>query len=61
MATIWPHADESDACNDDLVEAIIEVIAGNTILIENHLISPKDLFRLNLKQLKKKTMKKLKR
>jgi hypothetical protein len=36
-------ADEIDACNDDLVMAITEVIAGNTMPTENHLISPKDL------------------
>jgi len=57
MATIWPHADESDACNGDLVVAIIEVITGNTILTKNHLISSEDLFGLNLKQLKKKLWK----
>jgi hypothetical protein len=57
MATIWSPADESDACNSDLVVAIIEVIARNMIMTENHLISPEDLFGLNLKQLKKKLWK----
>jgi hypothetical protein len=36
-------ADEIDACNGDLVVAIAKVIVGNTILVENHLISPEDL------------------
>jgi hypothetical protein len=36
-------ADEIDACNCDLIMAITEVIAGNTILTENYLISPEDL------------------
>jgi hypothetical protein len=35
--------DEIDACNGDLVVAIAKVIEGNTILAENHLISPEDL------------------
>jgi hypothetical protein len=43
MATTWPPADEIDACNADLIVAIIEVIAGNTIP-KNHLISMEDLF-----------------
>jgi hypothetical protein len=47
MATTWPSADEIDACNGDHVVAIIKVIIGNMILIENHLISPEDLFGLN--------------
>jgi hypothetical protein len=38
IATPGPPADESDTCNDDLVVSIIEVIAGNTILTEKHLI-----------------------
>jgi len=50
MGTTWASTDEISACNDDLVMAIIEVIAGN---VENHLISPEDLFGLNPKQLKK--------
>jgi len=45
-ATNWPPADEIDTCNGDLVEAIIEVIAGHTIPTENHLISPENLFGL---------------
>jgi len=56
MGTTWASTDEISACNDDLVMAIIEVIAGN---VENHLISPEDLFGLNPKQLKK--IEKLKR
>jgi len=47
----WPPADEIDACNDDLIVAIIEVMVEITIPTENHLILPKDLFRLNPKQL----------
>ena len=50
MPTTWPPVNESDACNSDLVVAIIEVIAGKMILTENHLISLEDLFRLNPKQ-----------
>jgi hypothetical protein len=50
-ATNWPPADEIDACNDDHVVAITEVIARNMIPIENHLISPKYLSGLNPKQL----------
>jgi len=42
-ATNWPSADEIDACNSDLVVAITEVIARNTIIIENYLISLEDL------------------
>ena len=42
--TNWPPADEIDACNGDLIVAITEVIAGNTILTENHPISSVDLF-----------------
>ena len=38
-ATNWPSADEIDAYNDDLIMAIIEVIAVNMIPTENHLIS----------------------
>jgi hypothetical protein len=41
-------ADEIDACNDDLVVAITEVIAKNTMPTENHLISPKDLLNQTL-------------
>ena len=37
-ATNWPSADEFDACNDDLIVAIAEVIAGHTIPTKNHLI-----------------------
>jgi hypothetical protein len=37
------YADEIDACNDNLVGAITEVFARNTIPTENHLISPEDL------------------
>jgi hypothetical protein len=50
-----PPADEIDVCDGDLVVAIIEVTAGNTIPTENHLISSKDLFGLNPKQLEKPT------
>ena len=42
--------DEINACNDGLIMAIVKAIAQNTILIENHLISLEDLFRLNPKQ-----------
>jgi hypothetical protein len=49
MAITWPPSDESDVCNGDLVVPIIEVITENTILTKNHLISPEDLFGLNLK------------
>jgi hypothetical protein len=45
-ATNWPLANEIDTCDGDLV-----VVAGNTVLTENHLISPYDLFGLNPKQL----------
>jgi hypothetical protein len=41
--------------NGDLVVVIIEVIAENTILMENHLISLEDLFGLNPMQLEKFT------
>jgi len=47
----WPPADEIDPCNGDLVVTITEVIAGNTIPTENHLISSVDLFESNPKQL----------
>ena len=50
-ATNWPPADEIDPCNNDLVVTITEVIAGNTISTENHLISSVDLFEANPKQL----------
>lgn len=36
-----------DACNSDLVVAIIEVVAGNMIPTENHLISPDIYLDLN--------------
>jgi hypothetical protein len=49
--TNWPHDDEIDACNGDLVMAITEVIAGNTIPTGSHQISPKKLWELNPKQL----------
>jgi hypothetical protein len=42
-ATNWPSTDQIDACNGDLVVAIIEVITENTIPTENHLILLKDL------------------
>jgi hypothetical protein len=48
MATTWLPTNEIDACKGDLVVTITEVIAGNTISTENHLISPEDLFGLNL-------------
>jgi hypothetical protein len=54
MDTTWPSADEIGTYNGDFVVAIIEVITGNTIPTENHLISLEDLFGLNPKQLKKK-------
>jgi hypothetical protein len=50
-ATNWPSADEIDVCNSDLVMAITEVITRNMIATKNHLISLKDLFGLNPKQL----------
>jgi hypothetical protein len=37
------NTDEVDAYNSDLAVAINEVIAGNTILTENHLILSEDL------------------
>ena len=40
-ATSWPPANELNACNDDLVVAIIEVIAEHTNPSRNHLISSK--------------------
>ena len=46
----WPSADEIEACNSDLIVAIIEVIAENTIPTENYLILLGDLFKLNPKQ-----------
>jgi hypothetical protein len=49
-ATNWPPANEIDASNGDLVVAITEVIARNMTLLENQLISPKDI-GLNPKQL----------
>ena len=48
-ATNWLPADEIDPCNGDLVVTITEVIAGNTIPTENHLISSVDLFESNPK------------
>ena len=48
-ATNWPPVDEIVACNDDLVVAIIEVIAGHMTPIENHLTLAEDLFGLNPK------------
>jgi hypothetical protein len=39
----WPTTDETDACTDDFIAAITEVIAGNMMAIENYLISPEDL------------------
>jgi hypothetical protein len=53
LQTTWPTIDKNDACSDDLAVAIIKIITGNTIPLENHLILPKDLFRLNPKQLEK--------
>jgi hypothetical protein len=50
-ATNCPFANKIDACNSDLIVAITEVIAGNIIPTENHLILPEDLFGLNPKQL----------
>jgi hypothetical protein len=45
MTTTKTLANEIDACNSDLVMAIIEVITRNTIPIKNHLT----LFGLNPK------------
>jgi hypothetical protein len=42
-ATNWPPANEIDAYNGDLVAAITEVIAENTMPTKNHLISLEDL------------------
>ena len=50
MATNWPPADEIDACNDDLVVVITEVIAYRTNLAENHMISP-EIYLANPKTL----------
>jgi hypothetical protein len=44
MATTWPHADEIDVCNGDVIVAIIKVVARNTIPNENYLILQEDLF-----------------
>jgi hypothetical protein len=52
-ATNWPHADEIDIYNSDLIATITKVIVGITILTENHLILLKDLFGLDIKQWKK--------
>jgi hypothetical protein len=51
-ATNWPSANKIDTCNGDLIVAITEVIAGNTIPTKNHLISLENVFGLNPKQLK---------
>jgi len=37
-AANWPPADEINTCNGDLIVTITEVITGNTIPTENHLI-----------------------
>ena len=50
-ATNWPPANEINASNNDLVVAITEVIAENTIPSGNHQISPKKLLEPNPKQL----------
>ena len=50
MATNWPPPDEIDACNDDLVVVITEVIADHTNPAENHMISPK-IYLANAKTL----------
>jgi len=42
MATNWPPAAEIDACNDDLVVVITEIIADQTNQAENHMISLKN-------------------
>ena len=50
-ATNWPPANEIDACNDDLVMAITEVIAENTNPTGNHLILSEDYLDSNPKTL----------
>ena len=50
MAINWPPADEIDACNDDLVVVIAEVIADHTNPAENHMISP-EIYLANPKTL----------
>ena len=50
MAITWSSIDEIDACNSDLVMAIIEAITGNTIQTKIHLILWEDLFRRSPKQ-----------
>ena len=52
-ATNWPLANEIDACNDDLVVTITEVIAEHTNPTRNHLISSEDYLDSNPKTLKK--------
>jgi hypothetical protein len=47
MVTIGPPSDNIDACNDDLIVAIIKVIAWNIVPTENLLILVEDLFGLN--------------
>jgi hypothetical protein len=50
MVTNWFSTYEIDACNDDSIVVIIEIIAGNS-LEKKHLISLIDLFRINLNKL----------
>ena len=50
-ATNWPLANEIDACNDDLVVTITEVIAENTNPTGNHLILSEDYLDSNPKTL----------
>ena len=53
-ATNWPPANEIDACNDDLIVAITEVIAEHTNPTGNHLISSEDYLDSNPKTLEKR-------
>ena len=50
-ATNWPPANEIDACNDDLVVTITEVIAEHTNPTRNHLSSSEDYLDSNPKTL----------
>ena len=51
MAINWSSIDKIDACNDDLIVTITEVLTGNKIPTRNRLISPIDLFGLYPKQI----------
>ena len=52
-ATNWPPANEIDACNDDLVVAITEVIAEHINSTRNHLILSEDYLDSNPKTIEK--------